>query len=162
MAYLPGETVTIQRTTQTVGGVLTDADATPTGVLVRNGADTGETVTVQKVSTGTYSLAWTIPAGWSTGDTVEVRMAATVGGVSGAAVVWSERLGGVQLDPSQVLSQSPTTGTLGHALLMALAVGAYKITVSDTTLTLYKADGTTALATFTLNSATAPTARSPA
>lgn len=60
------------------------------------------------------------------------------------------------------LSEAPTAGTVGEALLYALAVGKYKLAISGTTMTLYKADGITALKAWTLNSATNPTSRTPA
>jgi xanthosine utilization system XapX-like protein len=60
------------------------------------------------------------------------------------------------------LSESPTAGTVGEALLYGLAVGKYKLSVSGTTMTLYKSNGTDALKTWTLNSATNPTSRTPA
>ena len=60
------------------------------------------------------------------------------------------------------LSEAPTAGTVGEALLYALATGKYKLAISGTTMTLYKANGTDALKTWTLNSATNPTSRTPA
>lgn len=87
--YAPGSAVVIQRTTQGSSGALVNADSLPTAVLVRNGADTGETVVVVNLSTGIYSFAFTIPLAWSLGDTVEVLAKATVAGTAGGAVVWS-------------------------------------------------------------------------
>ena len=64
-------------------------------------------------------------------------------------------------DMDTALSESPTAGTVGEALLYALATGKYKLAISGTTMTLYKSNGTDALKTWTLNSPTAPTSRTP-
>lgn len=91
MATRPGDEVEIQRTTRLVGGGIASASSI-TGTLVRNGDDTAETVTITNLATGRYKIAFTIPSGWSRGDEVEVRLAATVGGVSEEAVTWSDTL----------------------------------------------------------------------
>ena len=59
------------------------------------------------------------------------------------------------------LSQSPTAGTVGEALVAALANAKNKLAITGTTMTLYKADGTTPLYAWTLNSPTEPTSRIP-
>jgi hypothetical protein len=64
------------------------------------------------------------------------------------------------LDMTQVVPTSNTSQTVGDALNAARAQGFGKWVLSDNTLTLYAADGTTAVRTFTLDSATAPTQRS--
>lgn len=68
--------------------------------------------------------------------------------------------GKVQLDLTQAVPTSNTAETVGDALNAARAQGFGKWTISGTTLTLYANDGTTAVKTFTLDSATAPTSRS--
>lgn len=88
-SYQPGSVVGIQRTVQDRFGALTDADSLPIATLVRNGDNTGESITVTNISTGVYKLAFTIPVAWTLKDTVEVRVVAIVGGVTGAAIVWS-------------------------------------------------------------------------
>lgn len=64
------------------------------------------------------------------------------------------------LDLTQAVPTSNTDQTVGDALNAARAQGFGKWAISGTTLTLYAADGTTAVRTFTLDSATAPTQRS--
>lgn len=81
---------------------------------------------------------------------------------SGSIFQTSTGLNPSQVDLAQPLSQSPASGTLGEALLVGLAAGAYKLVVTGTAMTLYKADGLTPLKTWTLDSATNPTARTPA
>lgn len=63
------------------------------------------------------------------------------------------------LDTTQAIPTSNTAETLGDALNAARAQGFGKWVISGTSLTLYANDGTTAVRTFTLNSATNPTSR---
>lgn len=63
------------------------------------------------------------------------------------------------LDMTQAVPTSNTAQTMGDALNAARAQGFGKWALVGTTLTLYAADGTTALRAFTLDSATAPTSR---
>ncbi len=65
----------------------------------------------------------------------------------------------MQTDLTQALDLTPTTETVGDALLAARAQGFGKWTLVSTTLTLYANDGTTPLRVFTLDSATTPTSR---
>lgn len=67
--------------------------------------------------------------------------------------------GSVSLILDQAVPASNTAGTVGDALNAARAQGFGKWVLSGTTLTLYAADGTTAVRTFTLNSASTPTQR---
>mgnify|MGYP003385620497 CR=1 FL=1 len=66
---------------------------------------------------------------------------------------------GVTLSLTQAVPTSNTAGTVGDALNAARAQGFGKWSLSGTTLTLYASDGTTAVRTFSLDSATAPTSR---
>lgn len=65
----------------------------------------------------------------------------------------------VSLNLAQAIPNTPTQGTIGDALLAAEADGVGKWTLVNTTLTLYRHDGTTVVRTFTLDSAAAPTQR---
>lgn len=67
--------------------------------------------------------------------------------------------GNVPIDLTQSVPTSNTAQTVGDALNAARADGFGKWTTSGTTLTLYAADGTTVVRTFTLDSASAPTSR---
>ena len=96
-------------------------------------------------------------------DYSAVLVSGTVDGVSVAGTVLAtfsieNRSTGLGV----VLSQSPTAGTVGEALVAALANAKNKLAISGATMTLYKADGTTPLYTWTLNSPTEPTSRTPA
>jgi len=70
-------------------GALTDADALPAGVLVLNGVNNAAVVTVANIATGIYTAAVTLPT-LAAGDEVQIRIAATVGGVAGGAIVWQD------------------------------------------------------------------------
>lgn len=67
--------------------------------------------------------------------------------------------GYVQQDMTQVVPSTNTVQTVGDALNAARAQGFGKWNLSGTTLTLYAGDGATVVRTFTLDNATAPTAR---
>lgn len=67
--------------------------------------------------------------------------------------------GGLTLDLTQAVPTTNTAQTVGDCLNAARAQGFGKWAISGTTLTLYAANGTTAVRTFTLDSATAPTSR---
>lgn len=71
-------------------GAAADADSTPTGTLSVNGTDNAATVTVTKKATGSYKAAVTIPAGLTAGDSVALRINATVATVAGVKTVWSD------------------------------------------------------------------------
>jgi hypothetical protein len=66
----------------------------------------------------------------------------------------------VNINLAQTFTPTDNTETIGGALAAARAQGFGKWALVGTTLTLYAADGTTAVKTFTLDSATAPTTRS--
>lgn len=95
-----GETVTVQFfVSDPATSGLVDADALPTGVLVLNGVDNAAAVTVTNLATGIYRAAVTLPA-ITDGDELQLRIAATVGGVDGGGIVWQGY--GVTKRPAEV------------------------------------------------------------
>lgn len=68
-------------------------------------------------------------------------------------------LSAVPIDLATAVPTSNTAHTVGDCLNAARAQGFGKWTLSGTTLTLFASDGSTAVRTFTLDSATAPTSR---
>lgn len=115
MFVKPSDTVTVQFTTQTpTTGAAANADSLPTGVLVKNGDDTAETVTVTNVSTGVYKAAVTIPSSYAAGDEVQLRIAATVASVAGKAVVW-----GAEVDTARVSETYTRLGAPAGASIAA-------------------------------------------
>lgn len=71
------------------------ADSLPTCVLVRNGADTAQVVTVSALPDDGYHASAAIPAGWSVGDTLHLRISAVK---SGSPLVAVKRLGALSGD----------------------------------------------------------------
>lgn len=202
MAYLAGDTLWEEFTTESSTGAATNADSTPTAVLVRNGTDDGTpTMTVTNVDAGRYKVTGTIPGGYATGDKLHLYIAATMSTVATKGVISLGILGptpskvnsyatgqdpatlvlatpgnklatdssgyvtalsvagNVNINLAQAVATSNTANTVGDALNAARAQGFGKWTLSGTTLTLYAADGTTAVRTFTLDSSTTPTSR---
>lgn len=123
-----GETVTVQfcvSDPDTAG--LVDADSLPTGTLVLNGVNNAATVTVTNLATGVYRAAVTLPA-LTDGDELQLRIAATVGGVAGGGVVWSglgvtKRPADIALTAAAVWANTPRTLTQTAAQVAAALVG---------------------------------------
>lgn len=115
MLVKPSDVVSIQFTTQNATtGAAANADSLPTGVLVKNGDDTAETVTVSNIATGVYKASVTIPSGYVAGDEVQLRIAATVAGVAGKAVVW-----GAEVDTARVSETYARIGAPAGASIAA-------------------------------------------
>jgi len=93
-------------------------------------------------------------ASGSSDVTINVRGAS---GTNGA--VLTVNLAHTQLDMTQPIPTSNTAQTLGDSLNAARASGFGKWVIIGTTLNIYAPDGTTVVRSFTLNSATEPTAR---
>jgi len=89
MSYKPSDSYYGEFTTQNFNtGVATDASSLPVATATQNGTDDATfTLTVTNMDTGRYKITGTIPAGYSSGDSVQISVAATVGGVSGKAVI---------------------------------------------------------------------------
>lgn len=80
--FEPGEAIPALAFPISNGNAAVNADATPTVTVWRNGSlDGGVTPSVANISTGQYSFAFTVPSGYALGDVVQVKAAATVGGV---------------------------------------------------------------------------------
>jgi hypothetical protein len=110
-----GETVTIDFCTSSpTTGEAADATGTPTGTLVLNGTDNGATVTVTNKATGVYKAAVTLPT-VTDGDELQLRIAATVGGVAGKAVIWTGV--GVTVRPAEVSADVDALITVSAGIL---------------------------------------------
>jgi hypothetical protein len=118
------------------------------GKVILQPTQTG--VTIPTVTNVTNAVA--LPVGTGAGQITLSGGAVTVGTNNDKT--------GYSLNLSQAIPTSNTAQTLGDALNAARAQGFGKWVLSGTTLTLYAADGTTSVRTFTLDSATAPTQRS--
>jgi hypothetical protein len=131
LSVAPGDSVTVDFTTSNPStGALADATGTPTGVLVRNGTDSAESVTVTNKATGRYKAAFTVPAGWSDGDEVDLVITATVAAVAGGDVVWRATLE-VVLTAEDVWDYSERALTTNFEDASAADPGLYLITTDE-------------------------------
>lgn len=164
------------------GRIITNLDAQSSVILT----DVSSTAIASAVQTGLTSQGYTstragyldvlngiVAAIWAAGTRTLTALAnVTIGGyatgqdpatlllTNPANKLLTNSSGQVQHDMTQAVPSSPTQGTVGDALLAAEAQGVGRWTLSGTTLTLYRHDGTTVVRAFTLDSATAPTTRS--
>jgi len=75
-------------TTNDSTGAASDASATPTATLTRNGVDDATvTITVTKLTLGRYAATGTVPVGYVTGDKCNISFFATVNAVAGNASI---------------------------------------------------------------------------
>ena len=81
MTVKTGQLLTAQFETVDATGALAAPTVGPTGTLVVNAADTADVVTIANLAVGRYSFSVTCPA-LTAGQAVQVRVAATVGGVA--------------------------------------------------------------------------------
>lgn len=89
MSKKPGDTFGFQFTTSSpTTGALANVDSgLPTGIQVHNGVDDGTNpVTVTNISTGLYKATGTILGSYASGDDLQIRINATVGGVVSAGL----------------------------------------------------------------------------
>ncbi len=89
MSVLSGQTIAVDFTTRAVGAGETDATGTPVGTLVLDGVDAGATVTVTNKATGRYTASVLLPA-LVVGERVQIRIRATVSGVTDSDIVFED------------------------------------------------------------------------
>ena len=111
------------------------------------------------IPAGIYSVEARLQSGGSPAENPATDPVIGTGIVQWSGSVLEPLTGIPALLLSTAISSSPTQGTVEDALLAAEAQGFGKWTIVGTTLTIYRHDGVTVARTFTLNSATAPTAR---
>jgi hypothetical protein len=99
MTVLLGQAITFAIGNEDSDGLPSNA-ASIAGTLWRNGASTGTTVTVSNVATGVYSVAFTVPSGWTVSDVLQVRIVADGIGrfIWGDSIASSSSSGGTFLD----------------------------------------------------------------
>jgi hypothetical protein len=84
MPYPSGATSVVFNTISITTRQPRNADSTPTLACYKNGTVDGTvTFTVSNPSTGVYIATYTVPAGYSAGDRVQILATATVGGYAG-------------------------------------------------------------------------------
>jgi hypothetical protein len=75
-------------TTNPTTGAAQNGDSLPVATATHNGADDASfSLTVTNLATGRYKITGTVPGGYSSGDYVQVSVAATVATVAGVGVV---------------------------------------------------------------------------
>lgn len=98
VAYQPGAHYYSEFTTNRIDtGNAADASPLPVAQAVRNGVDdvSGNWVSVTHIETGVYSVDGVIPMTYATGDSIQVRIVATVNGVERKQVISDFQLGPV-------------------------------------------------------------------
>ncbi|HON69250.1 MAG TPA: hypothetical protein PLS23_22455, partial [Phycisphaerae bacterium] len=90
MSVKSEQAIAVDFTTNSSTGAATDADALPVGTLVVDGVDNAAVVTVTNKGTGNYKAEVTLPAELTAGARVQIRIAATVGGVAAKAIIWED------------------------------------------------------------------------
>lgn len=145
MIVASGGSVTTTFTTNDDTGASADADSTPTGTVYLNGTANGVSVTVTNIATGLYKAAFTMPAG-SAGDSVQLVIAATVGGTASKAKVWeavvtpSVNLASTGLD--SVLTAEPASKPIFGTTTIKQAISALLVPITNKK-TFSKATGIT-------------------
>ena len=128
----PGDAITVDFvTTNQTTAALQDADALPTGVLVRNGADTAIAVTVTNKATGRYKAAVTIPSTYVGGDEVQLFAAYTVDAALRGAIIWAATLNA----STDYVAGTPTSGNLYATVAQLKARLSITDVTDDTMLT---------------------------
>lgn len=116
-------TPTFTVTSPTAGTGLVNADSLPTGTVYVNGVADAAVVTVTNITAGKYKASATLPV-FAAGDTVEIMISVTVGGVNFAETVWSSIGDTVRLSDSAVQT--------GDSFARIGAAGAGLTAVGDT------------------------------
>jgi hypothetical protein len=105
-----GEFVTSNPST----GSAQNADSLPVATATHNGADDATfTLTVTNLATGRYKITGTVPGGYSSGDYVQISVAATVNTIAGVAVIDNFTIGALALTAAQIATgifQDTTAG----------------------------------------------------
>lgn len=90
MSVKSGQNVTrLFATSNPTTGAAADADVLPVGTLYVNGVADDATIIITNIATGLYSAAFILPA-LAAGDSVDLRISATVAGVAGEGIVWAD------------------------------------------------------------------------
>lgn len=125
MSYKPGDTYIRVITTNSSTGAAVNADSLPTAQIVHNGAvDTTVTVLVTNLATGVYACSYTIPLGYAAGDSVQLVVNATVGGVAGVAAYEVQKLDSKRLADITDASGRVTLTPAEHSLISGTDVPA--------------------------------------
>jgi hypothetical protein len=151
MTYKPGDTYIDFFTTEGADGASQNADSLPSARMVHNGADDGSvTLTVTNVSTGYYKVSGAIPSGYSRGDKLAVRIAASIAGVATKAVLGSFVLDSKRIGDLNDAAAGPTAAQVRQEM----DANSTKLANLDATITS-RAPSSTALSNATWTDARA-------
>lgn len=112
--HRPGDVLRVEfPTADPTTGDAVNADSLPTATLSRNGAvDVAVTVTVANKTTGLYEATCTIPEAYDEGDSISLRVIATVDEVEGIDVPFQDRLVGYNFAATSPIYVTPVSSTV--------------------------------------------------
>lgn len=116
-----------------VRGVLTSADATPTGTVYRGGVATAVTVTVSQEATGRYSMSFTVPADWLAGERVRLLQSATVQGLPMLRMIDIGEIGALSPTAVQIRAEMETAGGMLDTLPTLSEIEASTVLAKEST-----------------------------
>ncbi len=165
-----GQTFAVRDTSATTGDNR-KTGLSPTWVFLKrlsDGADISSPPTITEIAQGQYRFAFDAEASGEAAGQIDAG--ASVPNASdryidvlltrdSSRVQTGIGASGCQLDMGQAVPAANTGQTVGDALNAARAQGFGRWALVGTALTIYAADGTTVVRTFTLNDATSPTSR---
>ena len=150
-----GDNIIRHFTTRKIGEGATDADATPTGTVYKNGTATGITVTVAKISTGNYKASFTATAGagadqFAIGDDWALEISATVDTVVDVSVIAQGTFDTKRIGALQDVSTSDITTAIealtSYKRIYGVHYGKFSYDIATQKLTIYDpTDSTTPL-----------------
>lgn len=141
MPYKTGDTVYVSFTVSDIDG-LVNADSLPTGVVRKNGAALGTTVTVTNNSTGDYTASFVLATALIT-DTFELVATVIVGGITNK-LIEKVAIDSFLTDSAEPAQGAPAATASPKAKLDNLHMAwRNKKTASDTLGRIYADDGTT-------------------
>ena len=110
MGYKPGDSYYGEFTTCRFDtGAATDADSPPAAVATCNGVDDLTfSLSATKIDTGRYKVTGTIPGTYASGNSVQICVNATVGGVIGKSVIDGFVLDGKRISDLNDAASAPT------------------------------------------------------
>lgn len=157
-----GETLYwVIRTLDPDTGVLKDADADPTVVVRKNGSSTGDSVTITKraATTGIYDCSYN-PAGETEGDQYTIEETADITGTTTASAEYQNSWAFNVVAPKTELADailsrnvSNVESSIDEHTLGTIILSLLEWSISGSTLTIKRTDGTTVHFTKTISSA---------
>jgi hypothetical protein len=140
MSVKTGQLVVREFDTVDASGAAADATVGPVGTLILNGAANGATVTIGHPAVGRYTWSVTMPT-LAAGDSVDMHVTMTVGGVATHGVVWQDTadkyvndLNNAPAAPAMITAQQVRDAMKLDATIGAPAVGSIDKHLDDAAL----------------------------